>query len=168
METISDRVEFLQLINTTLVNFENSRSNELGVPGKALFWFDFGTVKPIPSDKIQAVKYDQVKRVLLHVQRDWTWFGLAVNTTNLKDMVSQDGNLVSVDSNTAAIPGSVRQLSQKVSEVPSVLQYSDCKVRASQNVTYDGLITPGYKQYWAIYPDTFRSSSRIDLKACSD
>ena len=162
-EVIQERVEFLNQLNLTMAKFEESRTNESGLPAKAVFWIDYGTVKAIPSDKIQKVQYDQVKRNLLYVQRDFTFFGLATNATNLKDMVVKEGNLISIDPNRIETE-SVKRLAQKVTEVPSIFQYSDCKIRASNNYTYQGLITPGYKQYWALYPDTFRSSSTIQLR----
>lgn len=161
---ISDRVELLAQLNLTLGSFEEKRSNKSGVPGKAVFWFDFGTVQPVPTDKIQGVKYEQLKRTLLHIQRDWTWFGLGTNSTSLKDLVWQDGNLASVELNQMAISKRVTDLSLKTSEVPSVFQYGECKSRKSNNYTHEGLITPGFKQYWAIYPDTFRSSGKVDFR----
>lgn len=163
-ELISERVELLSQLNLTLGNFEDRRLNESGVPAKAVFWFDYGTVKPAPSDKIQKVKYENVKRSLLSVQRDFTFFGVGTNSSNLKDIVLQEGNLVSIDPNEIASSNRVATLSQKVLEVSSVFQYTDCRIRASNNYTYEGFITPGYKQYWALFPDTFRTSSTIQLR----
>lgn len=160
---LTDRVELLGQLNYTLANFEEKRANESGVPAKAVFWFDFGTVKPIPSDKVQQVKYEQVKRLLLFVQRDFTFFGIATNTSNLKDLVPQEGNLVTVDSNGLARESQVAGLVPKVSQVPQVFQYTDCKNRASSNYTYQGFMTPGFKQYWAMYPDSFLSSGKMQL-----
>jgi hypothetical protein len=167
-EVLTNRVELLNLLNNTLGNFEEKRSNESGVPAKAVFWIDFGTVNPIPTDKIQQVQYETVKRQLLYVQRDITFFGITTNTSNLKDLVLQEGNLVQVIPNENARQSSVVGLTSKVLEVPQVFQYADCKTRSSNNYTYQGLITPGFKQYWAMYPDNFRSSAAMQLRFNSE
>lgn len=160
---INDRVELLAQLNLTLALLKEKRSNDSGVPARAVIWFDFGTVKTIPSDKIQIIKYDQIKRQLLFVQRDFTFFGIASNTSNLKDIVLQESNLVSVDSNEAVLSNRITALSQKLLEVPQIFQYSDCRTRPSSNHTYQGFIRPGFKQYWAMYPDNFLASDTIQL-----
>lgn len=164
---MTNRNQLLESINTVLEQFESGRANQSGVPGKVFVWMDSGSLQPIPTDKIQQVQYTTLKRQLLSVQRDVTFFGVAKNVTNLKDIVTVPENLVTLDDNYGN-ENALFTLRQKVcSAAPSVFQYTptmsnNCS-QASNNVLYEGFITPGYKQYWVMQPDSFIRSDRVQL-----
>lgn len=166
-ETITNRNQLLESINLVLEQFESGRANQSGVPGKVFVWLDNGSVQPIPTDKIQQVQYTTLKRQLLSVQRDVTFFGVAKNATSLKDIVVNPEYLVTLDDNYGN-ENALVTLRQKVcAAAPSVFQYTptmsnNCS-QTSKNVAYEGFLTPGYKQYWAMLPDSFVRSDRIEL-----
>lgn len=164
-EILKDRVELYNQLNLTLNQFNLLRANETGVPGRAIVMFDYGTMKPIPSDRIQNAKYIQLVRELLYMKRDFVYFGLATNASSLKDLVIQEGNLITIQATQteSLVAQASRLYSERLLTVPSIFQYDQCQIRPSNNQTYNGFITPGYKQYWAMYPKTFYRSGSIEL-----
>lgn len=159
---INDRVEFLQSVYELIRNWDEKQKNKTGIPSKIIFWFDINTIQPIPTDELQYTTYLNIKRKLLFVERDATFFGIATNTSALSDIITDKKRLVKFDNIDAL--NQIRSLSEKISEIPATFQYSDCNVRPSKNIVYQGLITPYYKQYWAMYPETYLKSYKIEFK----
>lgn len=58
-----------------------------------------------------------------------------------------------------------RELSEKICQVPAVFQYAECRrVSTESNNAFEGYITPGRTQYWAMYPEYFIKSYDISMK----
>lgn len=158
-EQITDRVELLEQINNYLESL--NQPNQTTVPANLFFWFDYGTVKPIPDDKVQKVKYENIQRKLIYIRRDVSFYGITTNDSNIKDIVQDSSKLLTIDS---SIENKLNQVAESICKVPSIFQYKECDKRASNNFVHQSYITSGYKQYWAMYPNYFLKSFDIQMK----
>ena len=162
---MTGRPKLLELINISLMEYESTKADLAGVPSKSFIWFNYGTMQPIPTDKEQRRQYDQMIRNLKYKHRDIPYFLLALNFDSIKDLVRQDDHFVSVRSHSMAeIKTEANKLAMKIRDVPSTFQYNKCHTNQSSEDIYSGYITPGYKQYWALYPEYFVKSCNIEIK----
>ena len=165
---ITERPKLLELINITLMKYESTSADLAGVPSKSFIWFDYDTMQPIPTDKEQKKRYDEIISDLKYKHRDISYFLLALNFDSIKDLIGQDDHFVSVGSNSMAeIKTEANKLAMKIRDVPSTFQYNKCHANQSNQSSediYEGYITPGYKQYWALYPEYFVKSCNIEIK----
>lgn len=159
---IRDRVEFFENVYELIKTWDEEQKNKTGIPSKIVFWFDIDTINPIPMDSLQHTIYLNIKRKLLFIERDTTFFGIGTNTSTLSDIVTDKNRLVNFNQHDAL--KQIRSIAESIPKIPATFQYSDCKVRPSNNVVYQGLITPYYKQYWAMYPETYLKSYKIEFK----
>ena len=162
---IIQRPKLLEMINITLMKYKSTRADLVGVPSKSFIWFNYDTMQPIPTDKEQRGKYDQMIWNLKYKHRDIPYFLLALNFDSIKDLIGQNDHFVSVVFNSMAeIKTEANKLAMKIRNVPSTFQYNKCHANQSSEDIYEGFITPGYKQYWALYPKYFIKSCNIEIK----
>ena len=162
---ITERLELLELINISLMEYKSTRADLAGVPSKSLIWFNYDTMQPIPTDREQRRRYDEMIQNLNYKHRDIPYFLLALNSDSIKDLIRQDDHFISVGSNSMVqIKTKANELAMKICKVPSTFQYNKCHTNQSSDDIYQGYITPGYKQYWALYPEYFIKSCNIEMK----
>ncbi|XP_054166899.1 uncharacterized protein LOC128964334 [Oppia nitens] len=159
---ITDRALLMELINRTLTDFDRPTETLAAIPSKSFVWFDFGNMKPAPTDREQKRKYDDFKWRLRYENRDTNIFMATLNNEDIKDLLARDSNWIQMG--TGNVERNAETLAKYVQQTPQVFQYSDCWTRKSDNYAYDGYLTPGYKQYWAMYPEYFIKSYTIDMK----
>jgi hypothetical protein len=162
--SITDRPLLLELINKTLMEYESKKADLPGVSSKSFVWFDYGSLKQAPTDREQKKKYDDFKWRLRYEHRDVTFFMATINKDSVKDLLRRDEDWIQVGKGVedAAMRGT--DLANKICQTPSTFQHNECRVKKSEGKVYEGFITPGYRQYWAMYPEYFIKSYNIDLK----
>jgi len=161
---ITDRPLLMELINRTLMEYELKKADLPAVPAKNFIWFDFGNLKPVPTDREQKRKYDDFKWRLRYEHRDVTFFLATINKDNIKDLIRRDEDWIQMGQGSDAAQSKGQDLVNKISQTPQVFQHNECRFKKSEDKAYEGFITPGYKQYWAMYPEYFIKSFNIDLK----
>ena len=162
---ITERPKLLELINRTLMEYELKKADLPGVPSKSFVWFNYDTMQQIPSEREQRRRYDEMKWRLRYEHRDIPYFLLGLNREPIKDLIRQEEHFISVGTNPIGdIRQKARDLAKQICKTPSTFQYNECRIQASQERVYEGFITPGYKQYWAMYPEYFIKSFNIDMR----
>ena len=154
----------MELINKTLMEFELKKADLSGVPSKNFVWFDYGNLKPVPTDRESKRRYEDFKWRLRYEHRDVTFFMATINQDNIKDLLRRDEDWIAVGQGTDTAAQKGEDLANKICQTPQVFQHNECRVKKSQDRVYEGFLTPGYKQYWAMYPEYFIKSYTIDLK----
>jgi len=162
--SITDRPLLLELINKTLLEYESKKADLPGVPSKSFVWFDYGNLKPAPTDREQKKKYDDFKWRLRYEHRDVAFFMATINKDSIKDLLRRHEDWIEVGKGIEDATMKGIDLASKICQTPSTFQHNECRVKKSEDRVYEGLITPGYKQYWAMYPEYFIKSYTIDLK----
>lgn len=161
---ITDRPVILELINKTLMEFEMKKADLPAVPSKNFVWFDYGGLKPAPTEKEQKRKYDDFKWRLRYEYRDVNIFMAHLNKDAIKDLLMKEENYIEVGKSVEEATTKGIDLANKICQTPSTFQHNECRIKKSEDKLYEGFITPGYKQYWAMYPEFFIKSYNIDLK----
>ena len=94
---------------------------------------------------------------LRYEHRDIPYILLGLNRKPIKDLIGQEEHFIPVGTN---LLGDMRQkakkLARQICKVPSIFQQN--------HQEFKGFITPGYKQYWVMYPEYFNKSYNIDIK----
>ena len=139
------------------MEYELKKADLPGVPSKTFIWFNYDTMQPIPSDKEQRRKYEDMKWRLRYEHRDIPYFLLGLNREPIKDLIGQEEHFIRVGTNSLdGIRQKAKKLARQICKVPSTFQHNDKE--------FEGFITPGYKQYWAMYPQQFNKSYNIEIK----
>ena len=160
----TDRPLIMELVNRTLMEFELKKADLAGVPSKSLIWFGYGNLKPVPTDRENKRKYEDFKWRLRYEHRDVTFFMANLNQDSIKNLLRRDEDWIQVGQGTDVAAENGRDLANKICQTPQVFQYNECRVKKSEERLYEGLLTLGHKQYWAMYPEYFIKSYNIDLK----
>ena len=160
--SLTDRPLLMELVNKTLMEFELRKADLPGVPSKNFVWFDYGNLKPAPTDRENKRRYEDFKWRLRYQHRDVTLFMATINKDDVKDLLRRDDDWIPIGQGLdAALKTSASRLAQKICENPSTFQYNNCNKKTSDNVLYSGYVTPGYKQNWAMYSEFFYNSSNV-------
>ena len=147
------------------MEYELKRVDLPGVPSKSFIWFNYNTLQPIPTDSEQLKRYEEIKWNLKYKHRDIPFFILGLNIEPINDLIRQKQHFIPVGINSLDdIQKRAKQLASEICKVPSTFQYNQCHINASSENIYEGFITPGYKQYWAMYPEYFIKSCNIEMK----
>lgn len=122
-------------------------------------FFNYGTVKKPTSD---ARRYYQARNDLRTFHRDVPL--LAIGQGNEEDLqeiayTREDVFLSNGDQTQLAT-----QLQRRICETPAALQYPSCATSTSNNERITGYVTPGRKQYWAMYPEFFIKSFTVTFE----
>ena len=136
------------------------RKQFAGVPSKNVILIDYGTLV-MPTSGTDKDEYNTYYDSLKFRNRDVEYLVVSPNQQNFKDFVREDAIIIN-PSQITTTTGST--FAAKICENPATLTYNDCFNKASQNVSYEGFISPGYKQNWAMYPEYFKASSKIEFK----
>ncbi|CAG2181458.1 unnamed protein product, partial [Oppiella nova] len=154
----------MELINRTLMEFDAPSESLAGIPSKNFIWFDFGSLRPAPTDRESKRRYEDFKWRLRYEHRDVNVFMATLNKEDFKDLLSRDENWIQMGMGSDSSDMKSVDLMNKIIQTPQVFQYGDCRRQKSSNEVYEGYLTPGYKQYWAMYPRHFIKSYSIDLR----
>ena len=147
------------------MDYELVKANFSGVPSKSFIGFNYNTMQSIPTDIEQRKRYDQIKWQLTHKHIDIPFFMLAYDNESVSDLVRQQEHFIPIGNNSIDyIQEKAKELAKQICKVPSIFQYNECHTSASSDRTYEGYITPGYKQYWVMYPKYFSESLSIQMK----
>ena len=139
------------------MEYELKKTDLPGVPSKSFVWFNYDTMQQIPSDREQRRRYDEMKWRLRYEHRDIPYFLLGLNREPIKDLIRQFEHFIPVGTNSLYnIRQKAKKLVREICKVPSTFQHN--------NQEFEGFITPGYKQYWAMYPQHFNKSYIIEIK----
>jgi len=148
-------------VNQTIFNYKwwTPRRFFAAVPSKNVILIDYGSLV-IPTSGPEKDDYNTYKDALYWRNRDVYYAVFSPNKEQFKDFVRNEADIVSpVGASQAATT-----FATKISENPATITYNDCYTKTSQNVTFEGFVTPGYKQNWAIYPEYFKASSVVEFK----
>jgi hypothetical protein len=156
----------MELINRTLMEFDAPSESLAGIPSKNFIWFDFGSLRPAPTDRESKRRYEDFKWWLRYEHRDVNVFMATLNKEDFKDLLSRDENWIQMGMGSDSADMKSVDLMNKITQTPQVFQYGDCGRQKSSNEIYEGYLTPGYKQYWVMYPRHFIKSYSIDLRVC--
>lgn len=159
---ITERAELFESIGKYIKEFD--QTNQTTRPANVFFWFDYGTVKPIPNERLEKLKYEQTLREIRYVRRDVNFFGITTNVSNINDLVTEVDNVISIEPNEVNTEIRVKRINDLVCQTPSTFQYPQCKSKPSNNFVHKGYITVGYKQYWSMLPTYFLKSYEIQMK----
>ncbi|KAF7490073.1 FUN14 domain-containing protein 1 [Sarcoptes scabiei] len=162
---IRNRVDLFEQIKRLMDQFDAIEQNRTGVPGKVFYWFDFGSVDNIPQETIQNIRYEKFRRHLLYLQRDINFFGISTNISTMTDIIKDRNRLAAVGPGGLGDTQAIQSLVDQSCQIQSVFQYNACHSTPSNQIVYEGYITPNYKQYWIMYPRHFIKSYRIEFKA---
>lgn len=153
--------KYLMGVNQTILDYKwwTPRRWFTGVPSKNVILIDSGTLV-MPTSGPEKDDYYTYKEALKWRNRDVFYGVVSPNKDLFKEFVREEADILTIGSPVQ----SATTFANKISENPATLTYSDCYSTTSQNVTYEGFITPGYKQNWAMYPEYFKASSSIEFK----
>ena len=148
------------------MEYELKKADLPGVPSKSFVWFNYDTMQQIPTDGEQRRQYDEMIWNLKYKHRDIPYFILGVKDQPFKDVLRQKNHFTSISYclSKADIKYKANELAMKICKTPSTFQYNKCYANASSDKIYEGFITPGYNQYWAMYPEYFISSCEIKMR----
>jgi hypothetical protein len=158
-QVIAPSYNFYNKVNDTLRDFENRKRLEYGVPSKPFIIFG-NNFQTRNSDYNMQVH----KRALQEMHRD---VPLVIITTKsideLEEFIQAPEDVIR---DTESVVNLAHNLKKRICETPATFQHPNCFMRASTDTDpiYEGFITRGHKQYWAVYPEYFLKSFRITLK----
>lgn len=150
----------LNNINTTLRDLKADKADERGAPGKPFLFFNYGFTKKPSGDtsKFYRAKYDlrtNHRDVPLIVIGKGNGDDLEEFAYNKEDVLEAD----KPESNELA-----KDILKRICQTPATFQYEECAVTTSNQEAYDGYVTPGTKQYWAMYPEYFLKSFTVTFE----
>lgn len=119
---------------------------------------------PIPKDNQQYKAYEEMKNILKNKHREIPSILLALNEDKVRDLIRNPAHLIYVKSDLHSIKIKVANLAEQICKTPSTFQYNECHLNTSLNKIYEGFITPGKRQYWAMYPEYFVDSCNVEIK----
>ena len=162
---ITNRTELFELIYGTLTDYESKKANFSGVSSKSFIAFNYNTTGPIPTDNEQSKRYNETIRKLKYEHRDIPFFMLAYYIESVSDLLRHPEHFMAVGNKSSDyIRKKAKESVNKIYKVPSTLQHNECHATEPLDRIYEGYITPGYKQYWAMYPEYFIESRSIEVK----
>ena len=160
MQSQNNLGKYLMNVNQTIMNYKwwTPRRWTAGVPSKNVILLDYGAlVKPTSGN--DRDDYDTYKDQLKWRNRDVLYMVISPNKDSFKEFVREDSDIISPGQTTLGT-----SFTDKICENPATLTYGNCFTKESTNETYEGFITPGYKQNWAMYPEFFQASGAIEFK----
>ncbi|KAI1306006.1 hypothetical protein HDE_01323 [Halotydeus destructor] len=143
--------QLLTNINTTLRDLKVEKANESGVPGKPFLFFNYGFAKKPTGD---TKKFYQARYELKRNHRDVPL--IVVGKGNAEDLqeFTYDSNNV-IESDSPVSQELANQILDKICETPAAIQYAKCAEKPSKGEVHVGYVTPGKKQYWAMFPEYY-------------
>jgi len=146
-------------INTTLRDLKQEKALEKGKPGNPFIFFNYESVKK-PAD---SKRFYEAKNNLKYFHRDVPI--LAVGRGIKDDLEDIAFNTEDVFETESPDPQQLAQrLQKRICETPAVFQHPECATRASERDTFSDYVTPGRKQYWAMYPEYFIKSYQVQFE----
>lgn len=152
-------VEFYTRLNDTLRDFEERTKRSFAAPAKVFIIMGGMFTSRNIDENIRYARYILKRNhpdvPIIIVTRS--------NPRDLLDFVQSERDIIQ---DTESLDLLSKEILNKICETPSTYQYPDCHMKPSSEAynRYEGFITRGRKQYWAIFPEYFLRSYTIYMK----
>lgn len=152
--------QLLRAINVTMRDLKKGRAEELATPGKSFVFMNFGSFKKPTGDR---KRYEAEKLDLWVNHRDVPLLMVGQgNSVDLKELAYHDNDIFETD--TPDPEYLAKRIVERVCKTPVTIQHPKCWSETSSGSEVSGFITPGRKQYWAMYPEYFIKSFNVEFK----
>lgn len=130
----------------------------LAVPGKPLVFFNYGTIRRPTGDRrpFDAAQWD-----FMRDNRDVPILAVGPPNeleTNKVFTYDDSHDVFTLDPD---VTGVTDRLLRRICETPAAIQHPRCRTETSNSVTFNGFVSRGKKQYWAMFPEYFVKSYNI-------
>lgn len=132
----------------------------IAAAGKPFIFFNYGNPKKPTSD---AKRFYQAKNDLRTNHRDVPLIVIGKGNKDDLDEIAYSKDDV-IEADQPDMTQVANRILQRVCETPAVLQHPECASRTSNNDVVVGYVTPGRKQYWAMYPEFFIKSYQVTFE----
>lgn len=148
-------------INATLRDLKKGRPDAVLTPSKPFVFMNFGFFKKPGGD---TRRFYSAKNDLWWYHRDSPL--IMVGRGNALDMkeIAYDKDRDVYEASAPDSTGLVEQINKRICETPALIRAPKCNVQASDNDFFTGYVTPGRKQYFAMYPEFFLKSFNVEFK----
>ncbi|XP_074600814.1 uncharacterized protein LOC141854876 [Brevipalpus obovatus] len=152
-------VEFYQRLNDTLSDFEMLKGYMSGAPSKVFILM--GGMFSVRSND-ESTRYSRY--MLRRNHRDVPI--ILVTRSDPREMSGFVNSEQDVIRDTDGMEIISKRVQDRICETPSTFQHFNCFEQQSREAysRYEGFITRGRKQYWAIYPEYFLKSYTVHMR----
>lgn len=153
--------QLLRAINVTMRDLKKGRADQMLTPGKSFVFFNFGGFKKPTGDRR---RFDAEYSDLWISHRDVPLLMVGTgNSVDLKELAYNDET--DIFEETSPDPDFLgKKILERVCKTPSTIQHPKCWTETSSASEIMGYVTPGRKQYWAMYPEYFIKSFNVEFK----
>lgn len=150
----------LNSMNSTLRDIKAEKDDELGTPGRSFLWFNYGYAK---KPTLDTKRFYQAKYELRTNHRDVPLIMIGKgNGVDLEEIAYDKSDVFEADRTDQS--QLAKEILDRICQTPATFQHPECHTRTSSADVFTGYVTPGKKQYWAMYPEYFLKSFSVTFE----
>lgn len=157
-------------MNQTLTNLKYVDANRPfnGLSSRTAIIIDYDTLQ-VPSSGGDKDQYEKYLWELKYRNRDVRFVVISVNDNKFKELVDNghkdyEHNLISATNDAKQIATDLEKI---ITKNLGLLIYTGCQTKRSDKVKFEGFVSPGYAQNWALFPEYMHKSFDIEFEASS-